>query len=108
MTPQANTSVNKMSSIGIYSVRSTELDKPPSEREYKQKGLYDVNERTWTDNTDSRIQCLLPDEEGEQYTFEKIQEVIETSTTHVYPECEVPGTVTQPAASVQGFRSASD
>lgn len=97
-----------MSLIGIYSVRSTELGKPPSERKYEQKGLYDPDNQTWTDTTDSRIQYMLPDGEGKSYSIEEIQEAVESSTTHVYRKDEVPGQVTAPAASPVSFRSASD
>ena len=93
-----------MSLIGIYSVRSTELDQPPAERVYEQKGLYNLDDQTWAEITDSRIKYLLTKEDD--YSFEDIQEAIETQTTHVYYDGEVPGTVTIPAA--QGARSASD
>ena len=95
---------NSMSLVGIYSVRSTELDQPPADREYEQKGLYDLDEQTWADITDSRIRYFLNNEED--YSFEDIQEAIETSTTHVYYDGEVPGTVTMPAA--RGAQPASD
>lgn len=87
-----------MPRIGIYSVDSTELSKPPSERTYEQKGLYHAEERSWSASTDSRIEHLLPATKKE-YSVEEIQEAVETSTTHVYLQNEVPGTVTKPSIS---------
>lgn len=97
-----------MSQIGIYAVDSTELDKPPSDREYKLRGLYDEQRRAWSDLTDRRLHCLFPDDEGEDYSLEEIQEKIETATLQVYAEDEVPGTVTEPSISAKPFRSVSD
>lgn len=96
-----------MPQIGIYSVDSTELSKPPSERKHEQKGLYHVEERTWSPLTDSRIEHILPATEKE-YSVEEIQEAVETSTTHVYLKEEVPGTVTKPTSSGTCFGLASD
>jgi hypothetical protein len=97
-----------MSQIGIYAVDSTELNKPPSDREYELRGLYDEQRRTWSDSTDSRLHCLFPDDKGEEYSLEEIHEKIETATLQVYPEDEVPGTVTEPSVSPKSFQSASD
>jgi hypothetical protein len=96
-----------MPRIGVYSVDSTELTKPPEEREYEQKGLYDSGMKAWVNDTDSRVKCLLPDEDGEEYSFNTIQKTVESATTHVYLEGEVPGTVSQPATS-NCFSPASD
>jgi hypothetical protein len=102
---QANALVG-MPRIGIYSVDSAELTKPPSDREYVQRGVYDPANRSWSESTDSRVECLLPETESE-YSVEEIQDTVETTTTHVYLEEEVPGIVKQPS-SVGRFRSVSD
>lgn len=97
-----------MSRIGIYSVDPTELSKPPSKREYEERGVYDAADHVWADSTDSRIPCVLPDEEGQEYTLEEIQDALESTTLHVYLESEVPGDVIRSSAGTHSLRSASD
>lgn len=97
-----------MPRIGIYSVDSTELSKPPARRQYKQKGLYDIEENQWSDSTDVRIGHVLPDEGEQPYSIEEIQDAIESATLHVYLEDEVPGRVSEPSDTSESFQSASD
>lgn len=96
-----------MARIGVYSVESTELEKPPAEREYEQKGVYLSEQRKWADSTDDRIQYLLPSDEDGSYSIEDIQAQIETTTLHVYFEDDVPGKGTS-TGSCPGPRPASD
>lgn len=97
-----------MSRIGVYSVDPAELSKPPSKRQYEERGMYDVTNHMWTDSTDSRIPCILPDEENQEYDIEDIQDAIESATLHVYLASEVPGKVIPSSASRYQSRSASD
>lgn len=97
-----------MPRIGVYSVDSTELGKPPARRQYEQKGLYDSKENQWSDSTDTRISRVLPDSGEQPYSIEEIQDAIESSTLHVYLEDEVPGRVSQPSDTAGSFQSASD
>lgn len=97
-----------MSRIGIYSVGPTELSKPPSMRQYEERGVYDIADHVWTDSTDSRITCVLPAEAGQEYTLQEIQEALESTTLHVYLENEVPGEVIRSSAGTHSLYSASD
>jgi hypothetical protein len=97
-----------MPRIGIYSVDSTELGKPPARRQYEQKGLYDLEENQWSDSTDTRIHHVLPDGGEQPYSIEEIQDAIESATLHVYLENEVPGRVSRSSDTSTCFQSASD
>lgn len=97
-----------MSRVGIYSVDSTELSKPPSERHHEQKGLYDLRSGEWSDSTDDRLHYLLPERESQPYTREEIQDAIESATLHVYTESEVPGYVSRTSSSLTTYQAASD
>lgn len=97
-----------MPRIGIYSVDSTELGKPPASRRYEQKGLYDLEKNEWSDSTDTRIHHVLPDEGEQPYSIAEIQDTIESATLHVYLEDKVPGQISRPSDTSACFQSASD
>jgi len=97
-----------MPRIGIYSVDSTELGKPPAKRQYEQTGLYDREKNQWSSSTDTRIQYVLPDKGEQSYSIEEIQDAIESATLQVYFENEVPGRISHPSDTSACFQSASD
>lgn len=95
-----------MTQIGVYVVDSTELEKPPAERRYKRRGLYNEVQGRWTEDTDSRLQIVLPEDCETPYSIGEIQDAVESATVHVYREDEVPGFVA--TSQSRDHRPASD
>lgn len=97
-----------MSRIGVYVVDPSELDKPPVERLYERRGMYDVANAKWTDSTDRRLPIALPSDQRVAYSISEIQDAVETATVHVYREDEVPGQVLSSGSTIPGHSIASD
>lgn len=83
-----------MTRLGVYLVDSTELRKPPAEREYERIGVYDLSQHRWTDNTDERLQRMFSSE-SQEISREEMVDRVETATTQVFVEGEVPGSVSE-------------
>ena len=97
-----------MTQVGLYAVDSTALGKPPAERQYELKGLYDLEEHQWSASTDPRIFHVLPDDQGHTYTIEDIQEAVESPTLHVYFEDDVPGRVSRPTDTESNWQTSTE
>jgi hypothetical protein len=78
-----------MTSIGVYTLDTSELRKPPKERTYECIGCYNTSTGEWTDSTDPRLQCVLPDSR-DNYTLDELRATLESPTIRVFREDQAP------------------